>query len=110
MKLYFEDCDYGEDFESLCDLPEDWYDGDDMSDLYNNSFIWFKAYDTSLCQSLRDESLYESGFGFDCCVWLEVEYMGDRKYLMDGVPAKGRTEAERLLQAAADALYGEERA
>ena len=108
MELYFEDCDYGEDFESLCDIPEDWYGGDDMSALYNNSFIWFKAYDTSMCELSREEELYAQGYGFDCYVWLEVEYMGKREYLLDGVPARDRAEAERLLQLAADALYGEE--
>lgn len=98
MELVFSECNYGEDFESVEYVPEGWPVGED-------AFIWFKAYDTSFCETERETELHDAGFEFDCLVWLEHRCMGPRDYLMESTGARNKQEAERLLQVAADALY-----
>ena len=110
MKLYFDDCYCGEDFEAYCDLPEDWYGGDDMSDLFNNGFIWFKAYDTAEVPYDMTEEFAKDGYAFECIVRFQYDPACGPYHEEDLAifGARDREEAERLLQVAADALYGEE--
>jgi len=106
MILMFEECDFYDDFEAICDPPDDWLalDPDDRLEM----FVWFKAYDSSACWGPRDSDLKANGYEYDCLAWVEFGYMGHREYLMENVKARTREEAERLLQLAADALYGKE--
>lgn len=110
MKLWFDSCDWGDDFEAYCDLPKDWYGEDDTSDLYNNGFIWFKAYDLAAGGDFDAAKMMERGCRFECLVRFQYDppcgpY--DEETLAEFY-AKDKEEAERLLQIAADALYGEE--
>ena len=105
MELVFNECAYGMDFESIESPPISWGIGGDEP---GDPFIWFKAYDTSMCENYRECKLHESGYKFDCLAWVEFGYMGRREYLMQGIPARNQEEAERLLQACADAIYEED--
>lgn len=113
-KLHFEDSDYGEDFECACDWPEDWPHDIEYPDGYIDYMdgdVWFKAYDTSLKENDEDATLFEQGYLFNC--YVRIRYYTTGLYCEDGLakfPARDKEEAERLLQVAADALYGEERA
>ena len=107
MMLDFYDSDYGKDFEACWDWPEGWPHEDELEYLEDN--IWFKAYDTSLCETKNDIALFEQGYLFDCIV--RACYYTPNLYCEDVLarfPARTREEAERLLQLAADALYEEE--
>ena len=105
MELDFYSSDYGEDFEAMTDLPNDWPHEDD--DMLND--VWFKAYDTSLKEICEDAELFEQGYLFNC--YVRVRYHANGVYCEDELakfPARDREDAERLLKVAADALYGKE--
>ena len=112
MKLYFDETCYGEDFETVCDWPEGWAHGCEYPDGsidYSESDVWFKAYDTSLCENERDRELFEQGYGFNCVV--RLRYVTSGLYCEDELasfPALDRRDAERLLQITADEIYGKE--
>ena len=105
----FTDCEYGEDFENVWWWPKGWPNDikyPDGSVYLNDPQIWFKAYDTSLCETSEDSELFEQGYLFNCM----VRTMYDRTvfYCEDVLaefPARDREEAERLLTVAAAALY-----
>ena len=103
MNLVFEWCDYGDDFEAICNPPEDWMalDPDDELEM----FIWFKAYDVGMFECDRDEQLASEDYCYDCLAWVEFGWMSKREYLLKNTPARTREEAERILQATADAIY-----
>ena len=103
-KLYFEHSGYGCDFEAAEYWPKGW-----PHDNYMDSDVWFKAHDTSLKENDRDAELFEQGYLFNCEV--RIRYYTSGLYCEDPLanfPARDQEEAERLLQVAADALYGEE--
>lgn len=105
MMLDFYDSNYGEDFEACWDWPKDWPHKCDDANCYGD--VWFKAYDVSLCERSDDDRLLERGYLFDCYVF--VRYSAPEWYWEDDLahfPAHDKEEAERLLQLAADALYG----
>ena len=112
FKLDFQSCDYGEDFEYVYNWPKGWphdVEYEDGSVDYVDGDVWFKAYDTSLKENEEDAGLFEQGYLFNCTV--RLRYYTTGLYCEDFLakfPAKDREEAERLLQVAADALYGEE--
>ena len=111
--LDFYDSDYGRDFEAVCYWPESWphdIEYQDGSMDYMDGDVWFKAYDTSLKENDEDARLFEHGYLFNCIV--RIRYYTTSLYCEDVLakfPARDKEEAERLLQVAADALYGEER-
>lgn len=113
MKLDFYSSDYGEDFEAMSDWPNDWPHDIEWPDGYMDYMfcdVWFKAYDTSFKANDEDAMLFEQGYLFNCIV--RIRYYTTGLYCEDGLAkfhARNREEAERLLQVAADALYGEER-
>jgi len=101
MRLIFDECDFGDDFEAICDPPKDWTEaatGDE------DFFIWFKAYDSGMLCCKRDRELNAEGYKYDCLAWVEFGF-AKREYLLEGCAAKTREDAERLLQAVADAIY-----
>ena len=105
--LDFYSSDYGDDFEAMLDWPKDW--PTDQTQRGEFEDVWFKAYDTSLKENDEDTELFERGYLFNCCV--RIRYYESGRYCEDYIakfPAKDKEEAERLLQVAADALYGEE--
>ena len=109
LALDFQSCDYGEDFEYVYDWPESWPQNIEHPDGYMDYMdgdVWFKAYDTSLCANEEDKELFEQGYLLNCVV--RLRYYTTGLYCEDGLakfPARDKEEAERLLQAAADALY-----
>jgi len=112
-ELDFYNTEYGEDFEAITDWPKGWphdlKSPDGYVD-YSDGDVWFKAYDTSFKANHEDAELFERGYQFNCIV--RIRYYTTSLYCKDVLakfPAKDRAEAERLLQIAADALYGEER-
>jgi len=107
MKLWFDEGGLTGDFNAVCDPPDDWkaaypsWQDDELE-------IWFRAYTTEHRATQHEIELYSRGVGYECFVevstrscWNEIELAH-----FCTVDAK---EAERMLQIAADALYGEER-
>ena len=110
MMLDFYDSDYGQDFEACWDWPEGWPQNIEFPDgsmEYTDGDVWFKAYDTSLLEADEDIALFEQGYLFNC--YVRLRYNPPSPYCDDVLahfPAHDKEEAERLLQLAADALYG----
>ena len=109
MKLIFEWCDYGDDFETYCDLPDDW--ADEYSPLRDDGFIWFKAYDTEIEGSYdKTDRFRAEGYKYECLVRFQYDPPCGPYHEEDLAVfgAHTREEAEHLLQVAANALYGKE--
>lgn len=112
MKLDFYESGYGEDFEAAADWPKGWPHDIEYPDGYMDYMdgdVWFKAYDTSLKENDEDVDLFRQGYLFNCNV--RIRYYTTGLYCEDGLakfPARDKEEAERLLEIAADALYGKE--
>ena len=105
MELWFDEGSMTGDFNACCDPPDDWraLDPDDERGI----FIWFRAYTTRHFMSNREETLWMRGYGYDCFV--EVEVDDDWcAYELAHFSARDAEEAERLLQACADAIYEED--
>jgi len=113
MKLNFDACDVGRDFEACCDLPGIWAESsNDPCSLYQRAFIWFKAYDLLVGPYTKDDArLRAEGYEFSCLVRIRSDWanIGAIDEDLGVFGARDMEEAERLLQVAADALYGEER-
>lgn len=98
INLDFEDSGYGEDFETLLYaaqvfdfLPEEDFD------------LWFKAYDTSMCENEEETALYKNGYTFQCYVYFSpVGKIG--KWELLEYPAKTREDAEAWLQNMANTI------
>ena len=112
MELYHEGCSYARDFEDCCDLPRTWAEpSDDPDSLYQRAYIWFKAYDllagpyTSAGKQFSDD-----GYEFECLVRMrqDTPTIGFVDIDLAHFPARNQEEAERLLQACADAIYEED--
>lgn len=112
MMLDFYDSHYGYDLEAWGEWPEYWprniefpdgpMDSDDCG-------IWFRAFNTSLLETVEDIAFREQGYLFRCIVY--ASYATTNTYYEDVLarfPAHDKEEAERLLQVAANALYEEE--
>lgn len=71
--LDFYSSDYGEDFEVCVCL------GDVFGEKLGNeeSDLWLKAYDTSICENDLERELHGSGFSFDCCVTIRGLFGND---------------------------------
>ena len=97
MELNFDNGFYGEHLEAWTSLPEWWNATDNEFDDYG---IYFNAY-------LNDKP--DGGCYYDCFVELEYEtcYV-HRTWELARFDAEDEDEAMRLLQVAADALYGKE--
>ena len=114
MKLHFYPSGCGRDFEALGHWPEGWpcnIEYPDGSLDYIDPEVKFKAYETAQRELPWDRQLDGMGIEFRC----EVRFLYDTTSLwcenvLIAFTAKDKHEAERLLQIAADALYGEERA
>lgn len=109
MKLFFDECYWLGDFEAWCDVSSGWVDGwDDPI----NWQVWFKAYDCEKQINDTETEYWEQRYEFDCVVRLICDPFGSNgmtaEWVLAEFPAKNVEEAERLLQVAADALYGEE--
>ena len=109
MKLHFDDCCWLRDFEAWCDVPRGWVDGWDDP---RNWQIWFKAYDCEKEFNDTEAEYRQRGYEFDCVVQLICDPIDGSgmtaEWVLAEFPARNEEEAERLLQVAADALYGEE--
>lgn len=109
MKLYFDEGGMSGDFNAVCNPPKDWpatYDefGEPSID------VWFRAYATRYGAAKgygRDYELWTAGYDYDCYVEVSTPTCFN-EYELAHFAAKDETEAERLLQVAADALYGKE--
>ena len=111
MRLHFDDCAWLRDFEAWRDVPRGWVDGwDDPA----NWQVWFKAYDCQQMTCETETDYWERGYGFRCLVNLVCDPIEGNgvyaEWVLGEFPARDVCEAERLLQVAADALYGKERA
>lgn len=112
MMLDFYDSGYGNDFECVWEWPDSWPQNIEFADGsvdFYDPYIWFKAYDTSLCENEEDAGLYEQGYLFNCII--RTRYDSSSFYCEDVLakfPAKDREEAKRLLTLAAKAIYEEE--
>lgn len=109
MKLNFDDCCFLRDFETWCDIPNGWVDGwDDPI----NWQVWFKAYDCANRTNGTETRYWDDGYEFDCIVELICDPIYGNgitaQWKLAEFPARNEKEAERLLQVAADALYGKE--
>ena len=112
MELWFDEGGMTGDFCAVCNPPKDLpvtYDewGEPSVD------IWFRAYATvhdAKCGYGHDYDLWSEGYDYDCCCYVEVNtpscFDG---YELAHFPARNQEEAERLLQACADAIYEEDR-
>ena len=106
MKLMFDEGGVAGDFNACCDPPRDWMELDPDDEL--GLFIWFRAYTTDTPMNGHGEELAADGYAYDCYVEVETNECWCA-YELAHFRARDTEEAERLLQAAADALYGEER-
>lgn len=106
MELHFDDCFYLRDFESFGSVPDGWVDDPE------NWYVRFKAYDCVNCENGTETDYWERWFDFDCEVKLVCDPFDGNgmtaEWVLAEFPAKDEKEAERLLQVAADALYGRE--
>lgn len=90
--LSFENTRYGDDFESVMDVPDSWGFAPEWLD---NHDIWFKAYDTSLCENERDRNMNARGVGFSCVVNLRDHLSGSAYDIrLNEFPARDRSQAE----------------
>ena len=105
MKLWFDEGGMTGDFNACCDPPEDWMDLDPDDEL--GLFVWFRAYTTKHLVSSHEELLWQQGYDYDCFVEVETEACFN-EYELAHFPARDVEEAERMLQACADAIYGKE--
>lgn len=109
-KLEFIPSGWGDDFEAEGGWPEGW-PSDIVEDGrldYGDPFVKFKGYDTSYQADDQERVLFAHGYRFQCEV--KLCYETDSLWCEDVIsrfPARDREEAKRLLQVAADALYGE---
>jgi len=107
--LDFDEAGLRGDFCAVCNPPKDWpvtYDewGEQTIE------IWFWAYATEPNARKgygKDYELWVAGYGYDCYVDVATPAFLDA-YNLAHFSARDSEEAERLLQVAADALYGEE--
>ena len=110
--LDFYDSDYGRDFEVSCNIPYDWCPGawDAPDSIYWKSSIWFKAYDVNAGTEYDEtERFRNEGYEFECLIRLELNRDGHSELTeLAKFGARNIDEAERLLQAAADAIFEEE--
>lgn len=92
--------------EAVCDPPESWMPFEKVEEL--ELFIRFDSYELSEWAMGEDEiEMLDNGFNYVCLVGIEYGKTDDFEVLAK-FPAKTEQEAERLLQVAADALYGKE--
>ena len=109
MELWFDEGGMTGDFNTVCNPPKDWpvtYDdwGEPSVD------IWFRAYAT-VHDAKRgyghDYDLWSAGYDYDCYVEVSTP-TSFNEYELAHFPARNQEEAERLLQACADAIYKED--
>ena len=107
MKLEIRKSGYMKDIESIECPPSDWVEN--TLDWY----ILFKGYDLDAwCCSQEELRMHEDGNDFICVVELYNEPF-DGSEIKEVIelakfPAKDEAEARRLLQIAADAIYGKD--
>ena len=115
MELRFHDSGWFNDFEDDGDWPAGWphdIEYPDGSFDYGEPYVKFKAYDLTNDWNNLEEyewALCEQGYEFNCEV--KLCYVTPALFCEDVIahfPARDKEEAERLLQVAADALYGVE--
>jgi len=105
MELVFDEGGCTGDFNAVCDPPDYWkkFDPDGEDELE----IWFRAYTTQHELTPSEATLRELGYGYECFVEVSTRRCFNDVELAR-FRAKDRAEAERLLQLAANAIYGEE--
>lgn len=107
MNLWFDECYSDGDFEAYCDLPDDWADED--SPLREDGYIWFKAYSTGIEDDYDQTARFRAeGYAYECLIRYQYDppHGPYREIDIATFGASSREEAERLLQTAADAIYG----
>jgi len=106
MKLWFDEGGMTGDFNAVCDPPKDWkeacpsWEDDELE-------IWFRAYTTKHRTTQHEIELHSRGVVYECFIEVSTRSCFNDIELAHFV-TKDREEAERLLQLAADAIYGEE--
>lgn len=107
MRLQFDEGGERGDFNAVVAPPRDWpvtYDDWGLPEID----VWFRAYTTKVDAGRgegRDYELWADGYDYDCYVEASTPTCFN-EYEIAHFPARSREEAERLLQVAADAIYG----